>query len=124
MELGQSKATGIRVIEGSQINSSTLLQLLDPQQCLAARLLPYPALPPPQPCPSSLGTGRAALTALLGSSLQHAASGGSRRSWPTPASGSPGCLRRNEKGLGQAPKDTQRTREHLNTRGWEGLTLT
>ena len=124
MELGQSKATGIRVIEGSQINFSTLLQLLDPQQCLAALLLPHPALPPPQPCPSSLGTGRAALTALLGSSLQHAASGGSRRSWPTPASGSPGCLRRNEKRLGQAPKDTQHTREHLNTRGWEGLTLT
>jgi len=63
------------------------------------------SLPAPQPSlattpalPQLLGTGRAALTALLGSSLQHAVSGGSRRSWPMPASGSPGCLRRNEKG--------------------------
>jgi len=36
-----------------QIISSTLLQLLDPQWCLAACLLPSPASPPPQPCPSS-----------------------------------------------------------------------
>lgn len=78
-----------------------------------------PAHPKPchQPSPDP-GSGRASsLTGLLGSSLQHAVSGGSRHSWPAPASGSPGCLWSKEKELRQTSKDTQHAMEHVNTRG-------